>query len=98
LTSPIGSTGQMVPQDRAHKCAVHQGRKKVLSQCGRRWEDRTAYLQGTRHANALPTFASVKTVWATSEEDAEEIMKERFPRATVFHVWRPEPGRRGGDS
>jgi hypothetical protein len=34
----------------------------------------------------LPTFASVKTVRATSEEDAKEIMKERFPRDRVSRV------------
>jgi hypothetical protein len=74
------------------------GAEKVLSQCGRRWEDRTAHLQGTRHANAYSHFRQRENGGATSEEDAKEIMKERFPRATVFPVWRPEPGRRGGDS
>lgn len=51
-----------------------------------RWQDRTAHLQGTRHANAIPTFASVKTVRATCEEDAKEIMKERFPCDRVSRV------------
>jgi hypothetical protein len=82
----LGQRAKWVPKDRAHKWAVHQGRKKVLSQCGRGWEDRTAHLQGTRHANASSHFASVKTVRATSEEDAKEIMKERFPRDRVSRV------------
>jgi hypothetical protein len=74
------------------------GAEKVLSQCGRGGKIELHTYKVRAMPPPIPTFASVKTVRATSEEDAKEIMKERLPRATVFHVWRPEPGRRRGDS
>ena len=62
------------------------GAEKVLSQCGRGGKIELHTYKVRAMPTPLPTFASVKTVRATSEEDAKEIMKERFPRDRVSRV------------